>query len=107
MENIKEALRTIVNVAEKTDNALEDGKVSIAEGISIAVTAIGLIKVVKTFDTLKNEFINLNSQQKTVLGQWFAEEFSLRNDKTEEIIEQIFNALLQLSDSVDLIKNAA
>ncbi len=107
MENIKEALKAIVTITEKTDNALEDGRVSIAEGISIAMSALGLIKVVKTFGTLKTEFLNLTGEQKNELGKWFAGEFHLRNDKTEEIIEQVFNAFLQLSDSLDLIKKAA
>lgn len=107
MEKIKEALKIIINITEKTDRALEDDKISIAEGVNMAMSAIGLIKVIKTFDALKSEFINLSNEQKTALGTWFANEFQLRNDKTEEIIEQVFKALLQLSNSMDLIKKAA
>ena len=107
MEKIKEALRIIINITEKTDRALEDDKVSLAEGVNMAMSAIGLIKVVKSLHAIKSEFISLSSGQKTALGEWFADEFQLRNDKTEEIIEQVFKALLQLSDSMDLIKKAA
>ena len=47
MENLKQALTTLINITEKTDEALIDGKINIAEGVSIAMSAIGLIKLIK------------------------------------------------------------
>ncbi len=107
MEKLKNALMVIINIAEKTDTALDDGHVTIAEGIGIAMSAIGLIKVVKNFDEIKSEFAALTPAQKTDLEKWFADEFQLNEKQAEKIIEEVFDALLGLNGVISHIKSAA
>ena len=98
MEKLKEALTTVITVAEKTDEALIDGKISIAEGVSIAFSAIGLIKVAKGFKELKSEYEALTPEEASELSLWFAQEFDLVDDNLEGIIEMIMSALIQLGE---------
>ena len=107
MESLKNALSVLIKIAEKTDTALDDGHVSIPEGIGIAMSAIGLVKVVKNFDGIKKEFASLNQAQKADLEKWFADEFQLNEKKAEKIIEEVFDALLGLNTVIGHIKAAA
>jgi hypothetical protein len=104
MENLKDALSTLIKVAEKTDNALIDGKINIAEGVSIAMSAIGLIKVIKNAKELFAEYQTLSDEQLANLSIWFAQEFDLRNDNVEEIIEMIFTSILTLGTVLENLK---
>lgn len=98
MEKLKSALKTVINVAEKTDNALEDGKISIAEGVGIAMSAIGFIKIVKGYKEIAQEYKDLTEDQRAELVEWFTNEFDLQNDNVEGIVETIFTALIGLGE---------
>ena len=104
MENLKQALTTLINVAEKTDDALIDGKISIVEGVSIAMSAIGLIKVIKNIKPLFEEYQILTDEELSQLSIWFAQEFDMQNENTEQIIEMIFAAILSLGVAFDNMK---
>ena len=107
MEYLKNALSILINITEKIDSAMEDDHISISEGVGITLSAIGLIKVVKNFPKIKEEFIELNDVQKKQLSKWFADEFQLDEKKAEKIIEEVFQALLGLSEVIGHIKAAA
>jgi len=107
METLKEALEVLIGLVEKADVDLEDGKFSLAEGVGMAMNGLGLIKVIKSFDEIKNEFIQLTKEQKEELTRWFAHEFHLREKHAEQIVEEVFGALIQLSDSVKRIAEPA
>jgi len=107
MDELKNALQVMINIAEKTDAALEDGHITIGEGIGITLTAIGLIKVVKKFPQIKKQFEQLTAAQKATLTTWFTDEFQLNEKKTEKIIDEVFDALLGLNDVIGSIKSAA
>jgi len=103
MENLKKALKTCVNVSEATFEAMEDGKVSVAEGLGIGMKALGFISVVRDFPVIKEEYVNLTATQKVELSEWFAEEFDIANDSTEAIIEQVVTVLINLGEVFELI----
>jgi len=104
MENLKQALATLINITEKTDEALLDGKINIAEGVSIAMSAIGLIKVIKNIKPLFAEYQSLTDEELSLLSIWFAQEFDMQNQNTEQIIEMIFTAILSLGVAFDRLK---
>lgn len=104
MENLKQALTTLINVSEKTDKALIDGKISIIEGVSIAMSAIGLIKVIKTIKPLFEEYQSLTDVELSQLSIWFAQEFDMHNDNIEQIFEMIFTAILSLGVAFEKLK---
>ena len=101
MENLKQALTTLIIVTEKTDRALIDGKINIAEGVSIAMSAIGLINVVKNIKPLFEEYQLLPAEDLSQLNIWFEQEFDMENENVEQIIEMIFSALLSLGVAFD------
>ncbi len=104
MEELKKALAVVITVVEKTDEALIDNKITVAEGVGLAFSAIGLIKVVKDFAILKAEYEDLSQVQANELTEWFADEFDLRDDNLENIIEMIMSALIQLGEVFESLK---
>ena len=99
MENLKKALSTLMGITEKTDSALaDDGKISISEGVGIAMSAIGLVKAVKNAKPIKDEYLSLTDDDRTDLVAWFAAEFDITDDNVEGIVESIFAALIQLGE---------
>ena len=98
MDNLKEALKTVIAVTEKSDEALVDGKISIAEGVGIAMSAIGLVKVVKRWKLIKDEYLALTPAESDELSDWFANEFDLIDENLEMIIEMIIDAILKLGE---------
>ena len=103
---LKNALSTLINVGEKFDDAEQDGKISIGEGIGIAVSAIGLIKVFKQGAEIKAAFLALTAAEKTDLVTWFKAEFQLHEAGLETIIETIFAGIIQLSDGFNAVAAA-
>jgi hypothetical protein len=101
MKNLKQALTTLINITEKTDKALIDSKINIAEGVSIAMSAIGLINIVKNIKPLYEEYQLLTAEDLSQLYIWFAQEFDLQNENVEQIIEMIFSAVLSLGVAFD------
>jgi len=102
MEKLKDALKVVIKIAQKTDDALEDGKVNIAEGFSLALSSLAFIKVVKNFDAIYEEYEALSNEQIIDLNAWFIEEFDISNDKVEEVVEGLFIVLLNLKDVLAL-----
>lgn len=102
MENLKNAIGVLINIAEKTTDSLQDdGKIDIGEGLSIAYSAVGLIKVSKNFKEIIDEYKNLTAEQKEELTEWFAEEFDIENDNVEEIVERVFSIVLNLGELIN------
>lgn len=95
---LKFALLTLIVIAEKTEVALEDGVITWGEGTRIGFSAIGLVKVFKNLKEIGTEFKELTSIQKIELATWFKEEFDFQNDNIESIVEEIFEALIQMND---------
>ncbi len=102
---LKDALTTVINIAEKTDAALaDDGRIDIGEGVGITFSALGLIKVVKNIKSLMEKYKALTDTGKTELAVWFEKEFDIVNDNVEVIVEKIFEAILKLGDVFDSLK---
>lgn len=105
MEKLKNALKVCSDVAEKSFEALEDGKVSVPEGLGIGMKALGFINVVKDFPEIKEEYTSLTDEQKVELSAWFADEFDIVNDSTEFIIEQVVTVIVNLGEVFDMFGN--
>ncbi len=106
MEEIKGALKILIDLAEKTDTDFEDGKINIAEGIGLALSVLGLVNVVKSIGQLKAEFIDLTNDQRDEITRWFKNELHLRGKNTEIIIEEAFSSLMRVSESMNLFKKS-
>jgi hypothetical protein len=97
IEKLKAALGAVIKLAKVTDTALDDKKITVIEGLKIGVASFQVWLAVKDFDTLKAEYADLDETEKDELVTYFVTEFDLNEDDIEEIIEEIFTALMQLA----------
>ncbi len=103
--NIKFALKAIIELGESLENALEDGKVSLAEAVSIAVDAVpDIIGVYQSASDLKAEYKDLSDAEGEELITYAAEELNLESDKVEEVIEKAFAVFVEINGLVAAIK---
>lgn len=96
-DNLKQTLHTIINTSMTIDQALEDNRISPLEWAQIAIKSIGFWKVIKEFETIKEEIASLNQEEKTDLINFVQKQFDLRDDKLEETVENLFETFLQVS----------
>jgi len=101
---LKEALKTIVDISVTIDKDLEDNKLSLMEKIDIAIKSIKLISVIKNIKVIWAQYKDLDDEEKAELITYFKEKFDLRNDLTEEIIERIFEAIINLQEIIGDLK---
>ena len=104
IESIKDALKTLIKVGTTVEGALEDKKINFFEAIAIAKNSIGLWGVIKDFSNIKEEFLDLDGDEKQELIEYFADELDLANDKVELIIEQCFDFVINASAFLEIFK---
>jgi nucleoid DNA-binding protein len=97
IEKLKLAISGILKLAKVVETSFEDGKVSIVEGAKIAISGFQFWNSVKDIKTLKAEWLDLDEAEKAELIAYFATEFDLKNESLELLIEQIFDAMIQLA----------
>jgi hypothetical protein len=97
MENVKNAVEVILKTVVKVDKALEDKKISIPEGLGIAMSAVPWVGVFKSFDKIAEELKDWNEDKTGQLIEIFKNNLELRNKATEEVIEQAVEVVLRLT----------
>lgn len=97
MENVKNAVEVVLKTVVKVDKALEDKKVSIPEGLGIAMSAVPWVGVFKSFDKIAEEIKDWNEEKTNTLVTHFKDNLELRNKATEEVIEQAVEVILRLA----------
>ncbi len=104
-ETLKKNINLLIQIAEKVDESLEDGNLNIIEGIGIALQAVKAWGLVKDIDVMKAEYSDLDDLEKAELWSYFVDEFDLRSDKIEYIVEAVFSLLLEMSSFVKLVSD--
>lgn len=97
METTKKAVEIILKTVVKVDKALDDRKVSIPEGLGIAMTAVPWISVFKSFDLIADELKDWSDEKTSELVEHFKTNLELRNKDTELMVEQAVEVLLRLA----------
>ena len=97
MENLFKAVTTIIKTAESVDKALQDDKVSIAEGIGIGITVIPWIGIFKNFDKILVDMKQWNDTSLEQTIQYVRDELQLNNPGTEAIVEQAVEILFRFA----------
>ena len=97
MENLFKAVTTIIKTAESVDKALQDDKVSIAEGIGIGITVIPWIGIFKNFDKILADMKQWNDTSLEQTIQYVRDELQLSNPATEQIVEQAVEILFRFA----------
>ncbi len=104
IEEIKKAVKEVIDIGMAVVKAADDGKINFAEGFGIAWELKDLYKIYNNFPQIKAEFEDLGSEDRAELLAFVAEEFELENDKSEQIIEKSFAMLLSIIELVKLIQ---
>ena len=105
IENLKEACITLINTGEKFDQALEDGKVTGMEALTITVSsASGFIGIAKKGKAILAEFKDLDDDERTELLNYVALELDLRSDYIEKKIEAGFNVAIAVGEFLEIKK---
>lgn len=97
MENVKKAVEVILRTVGKIDVALEDKRVSIPEGLGIALSAVPWIGVFKNFPAISAELKEWDETKTNALVEHFKENLELRNKATEAVVEQAVEVLLRMA----------
>jgi len=105
IERLKKSFTVVAKVVKAVDNALEDGKISMTEGIGIAFKSVDLIGVMKSLKEAGNELADMDADELPELVAHFKKEFDLNNEDAEMAIEAIIELVLELLWSMDALKN--
>lgn len=97
MENLKKAVSKLITTAMVVDQKMDDGKITIPEGMSIAVSAIGWVWIFKNFKNVIEDFKGLDENGVATLTDQIRAELDLRNDVAEAVVEQALEIILRLA----------
>ena len=110
-DKLKNALKTVIDIVEGVDEALEDGKLSLAEALSIGVAAVPAGAAVWTSRAeLLEELRDLEDDEMIDLENFIATEFDIRNDAAERVVEAAISFVVggvELGLAVKDLKNSA
>lgn len=105
IENLKEACITLINTGEKFDQALEDGKISGVEALTITVSsATGFIAIARKGKTILAEFKDLDDEERKDLIDSVSSELDLRSEYAEKKIEAGFNVAIAVGEFLGIKK---
>ena len=102
IENIKVALVAAIVFGQKIEkNLADDGKISLTEALGIGATSFtDVVKVIKAGSKIKDEFIDLDDDERAEIIELVKNELDLENDKIELIIEKAVAFLVQLDELI-------
>ncbi len=104
IENLKIGIVAVINLGERIEKGLnDDGKITFAESLGIGTASFpDFIKVVKNGRKIKDEFLDLDADEKIELVNFVKSELDLINDKVEEIIEKALDVIVSLDTMIKL-----
>lgn len=99
IENIKKAAKAVIKFGVKLQEALEDGKFTMLEGISIAIgSAPDAFELATNAQELKAEIQDLTKDEVVELVDYVVDELNLDNENVLEIIEAGVELLVALDN---------
>ena len=106
IENLKVALLAAINLSEKIESKYaDDGKITLSEALSVGAGSFGdVLKVIRSGNQIKAEFIDLDEQEKQELVDLVYQELDLENDKIELIVKKAIEFLVALDELIKSIK---
>lgn len=106
---IEKLQRFVFNLADlgmDVDRSLEDGKISISEGLSMAIENIpDFVEDWRDRKEILAQWRDADSVEKANLKTALAEHFDISNDKAEKLIEKLFAFAMSLDDVIDAFRD--
>ena len=97
MENLKKAVSKVITTAMVVDRNLEDGKLTVPEGMGIALSAVAWVWIFRNFRKVVEDFKALDETGVAELNRQIQAEFDLRNDTAEAVVEQALEIIIRLT----------
>ena len=95
IDKVKKALKVVIDIAEGIDKAYEDGKLSLAEALSIGVAAVpGGVSIWSSRQELREEIEDLDGDEIVDIENFIATEFDIRNDQAEKVVEEAISFIV-------------
>lgn len=104
VKTIKKDLAIVIGIGQQVAKANEDGKITLLEYIGIGTKALKIWEIVKNAKEAWAEFKDLDDTERQELSDFFNEEFDIKNDNLEHIIESAFLLLISMAEFTDLFK---
>jgi hypothetical protein len=105
IEKLSQAIIAVITLGEKIEDKFDDGKLTGAEALQVAVGSFGsVVKLVKSAGQIKAEVLDLDEAEKAELVELVKVELDLDNDKIEAAIEAAVEFLLKLDTLILAIK---
>lgn len=95
-EKIKEALATVLAVAQSIQNAMQDKKISFVETLGIAAKAFPIVQVIRNADKLIQELKDLDTQERAQLATWLNGQYNIPNERAEETVKLCIDMILHI-----------
>jgi len=106
IDELKEAAKAVIVFGTKLEEVLEDGKVTLMEGLSVVIsTAPDAFELVRDAKVIREEFLDLDPVEKQELLEYVVEELDLKADGVEAVAEAGFNVLISLDTLVRTVKD--
>lgn len=107
IEKLKEVGLVLCKFGMELENALEDGKLSLWEGIDVII-GVGpqAMALVDDFGQIKDEFADLSVEETDELVEYITSELDLQSASVEDVIESALEWLAATYDLFDAIREA-
>jgi hypothetical protein len=103
IEQLKGALASLVNFAERIQECAQDGKINLWEKLSIAADGTALAIQISRAKQIKAEYEDLSEAERAEVIAFIRDEYDHNNAKTEEIVECAFESALALEKLIKAI----
>lgn len=94
IEGLKKSLKRVLNFGLALSKDLEDGKITLGEGIGLIGKIVPLGYIINNWAQIKAEYMDLSVEERAEMQSYLASEFDIDNDRIEKIIEDGFGMLL-------------
>ncbi|MCK4821512.1 hypothetical protein KA005_37445 [bacterium] len=106
IEKLQEFVFNLADLGMDLDRSLEDGKISISEGLSMAIENIpDFVEDWRDRKEILAQWKDADSAEKENLKTALADHLDIRNDKAENLIEKLFALSMALDDVVDAFRD--
>ena len=103
IDNLKEAVREVVEFSEKVIECTQDGDLNLFDKLKLLGQGAAFAKFVTNARDIKAEYMDLDDQERAELSHLIREEFDYEDDRIESIIEQSFTVGLAIEGLVRTI----
>lgn len=92
----QEGLKFVFALVNAVEAALEDKQISVSDIPLFLPALLALKDGIEDFDQIPVEFKMANQEEAEALKVWVLENFDVKDDKVEELIEDAFSVILDI-----------